>query len=576
MTVRFAAGEEIGLATRGTANPVREGPAFSARAHPPAALSWALLMLAGLLQACARDEVPVSRPATTANSAGRSTEPADLSPRVILADSSEPIVSPTARPTAPSSPTRSSFFPVGEPAAKQFHDLYAIKEPAPVALSREEAIARVLPWFLPEQAAHVQAVTFVSNWDFWVTIDRLAGETVDKGIDGMSIRTSQGHFGTELGGPSFVLAAVDVEAGPPRRPAPDLSLSPSWTSWSPGTPQARDSARRRLSYLFNATTGEYIGSPLLESAILDALRSKALAVVPPRPRPSPTATVDATATTAASLVTAVPTSPSGPGWPMGSCLPPDASPPEALLPDVVPAALADTLRWLPYVEGASWSYEWTIERSGVQWVRGNKRETVQGRWRIAPDAMLVRLAKASTLTLPALDEGGDGPLFSPEARAGTDWVVVMPGGSFALGSCKDAAPTLTERRAFLDASGMDSRDWPGGSREHEMLLAWNLVIRLEGIGGRRDLFPLAVGEETGLYEDGEADSPQVWQGTRGPIEGCRAFQTFGWRIESHAVFCPEVGLIALVDQSPASQGMFWLAGSDALVSYRFPSWHVIP
>ena len=92
-----------------------------------------------------------------------------------------------------------------------------------------------------------------------------------------------------------------------------------------------------------------------------------------------------------------PTSPVVPGLPARLCLPSDAEP--VLLSSMeVPALLAETTRWLPFVEGASWTYELTRSHNEAQWTRGQKRVQVEKRWRLAEDAMLVRLSEAITRT----------------------------------------------------------------------------------------------------------------------------------------------------------------------------------
>jgi hypothetical protein len=74
-------------------------------------------------------------------------------------------------------------------------------------------------------------------------------------------------------------------------------------------------------------------------------------------------------------------------------LPSDATTLRPLAAGEVPAALADAVRAVPYVNGARWEYRfprsfWVV--GDVRWTRHVITRTIDAAWQIAPDAMLVR------------------------------------------------------------------------------------------------------------------------------------------------------------------------------------------
>lgn len=451
-----------------------------------------------------------------------------------------PATTPTRAPTATNTPI--SLLPA---------------EPAPVVLSREEAAARALAWFLPEQAAKVVAVTYVSNVDFWEVVDRLGGDEVMRGEPGTAILTSTDRIQNSGASANDVLALVEVEAGPPRRLAPDFSYAPTWTNlpWDEG---ARESDRRRISYLFNATTGASLGSPYVGSGNLEgsrrpvwrALQARSIQVTVHIPSTSPLKSAP-TATSTASA-SPVPTSQRIPGLPSSACLPDDAEP-IRLVPDLVPAPLAESIRWLPYVEGARWTYERTISYNEAQWTRGLKLVQVRERWRLAEDAMLVRLSDVMTTILPP-DASRWG--FGKDPERQDQWLILLPGASYEIEGCRDNEPhSLNRRRQQVAAADYYSNRWevlldPAARGDYQVPARWRA--------------------------DESQTLPSVWSLSTGLVRGCRNYglgaNPSKWEYKGY--MCPDVGWAADVESGCGS--WFCRDVTDMLVSYHIPRWRVIP
>lgn len=441
---------------------------------------------------------------------------------------------------------------------------YRPAEPAPVVLSREAAAARVLAWFLPEQAAKVVAVTYVSNVDFWEVVDRLGGDEVMRGEPGTAILTSTDRIENTADSANDVLALVEVEAGPPRRLAPDFSYAPTWMIL-PLDEGSREGDRRHISYLFNATTGASLGSPYvgsgdgtlrsdeLESSRLPvwrALQARPLQVAVHIPSTSPIKSEPTGTGTA--FASPVPTSHRIPGLPSIACLPDDAEP-IRLAPDVVPAPLAESIRWLPYVEGARWTYERTISYNEAQWTRGLKLVQIRERWRLAEDAMLVRLSDVMTTTLPP-DASRWGFGNDPERQ--DQWLILLPGASYEIEGCGDDEPhSLSRRRQQVAAADYYPSKWevlldPAARGDYQVPARWRA--------------------------DASQTLPSVWSLPTGLVRGCRNYglglNPSKWEYKGY--LCPDVGWVAEVESGCGS--WFCRDVTDMLTSYHIPPWHIIP
>lgn len=468
-----------------------------------------------------------------------------------------PLDTATTHGKAASTPTRT-------PTATNTPITHRPAEPAPVVLSREDAAVRALAWFLPEQAARVVAVTYVSNVDFWEVVDRLGGDEVMRGEPGTAILTSTDRIENTADSADDVLALVEVEAGPPRRLAPDFSYAPTWRIL-PLDQGSREGDRRHISYLFNATTGASLGSPYvgsgvgtlrsdeLESSRLHvwrALQARPLQVAVHIPSTSPIKSEPAGTGTA--IASPVPTSHRIPGLPSNACLPDDAEP-IRLAPDVVPAPLAESIRWLPYVEGARWTYERTISYNEAQWTRGLKLVQVRERWRLAEDAMLVRLSDVMTTTLPP-DASRWGFGNDPERQ--DQWLILLPGASYDIEGCRDNEPhSLNRRRQQVAAADYYPSKWevlldPSARGDYQVPARWRA--------------------------DESQTLPSVWSLPTGLAHGCR---NYGLGLNptkwfSDGYLCPDVGWAADVESGCGS--WFCRGVTDMLVSHHIPRWRVIP
>jgi len=287
-------------------------------------------------------------------------------------------------------------------------------------------------------------------------------------------------------------------------------------------------------------------------AVLAALRERPIRVAVGSPVPM-TATPTPTAwRTAAASWTPVPTSRSIPGLQGEACLPADATP-LRLAPDAVPAPLADTVRWLPYVEGASWTYERTVGFNEAQWTRGQRQETVLDRWRLAEDAMLIRLRTAMTVTPPAevgglglRDEGGE-----PSDR----WLVVLPGG--------------THEGCSVPLQGL--RDVLGGGdfiERYDRRIWWDFLLE-----------PRALGDDWAASDwriEAAQNLPTAWSLPVGQFHGCRRYRlpAHDHKLARSGYLCPDLGWIATAN---AQYGMwFCMTDSEVLTRYHIPRWHTIP
>ena len=442
-------------------------------------------------------------------------------------------------------------------------------EPAPVFLSREEAAARALAWFLPEQAARVVAVTYVSNVDFWEVVDPLGGKVAMRGaVSG--VVTSMDWFFNSVALTKDILALVEVEAGPPKRLAPDFSYEPTWTSlpWYEGP---RVGGRRHISYLFNATSGASLGSPYVgdgfhgddpggkRRAVFSALQARPIRVVVATAVRSKASTYEESGD-ATDTPTPDATSPVIPGLPAYLCLPPDSEP-VRLPPDVVPAPLAETIRWLPYVQGARWTFERTYSYNDAHWTRGLRLEQVEDRWRLAQDAMLVRLRVAITETVPLdaseLLEHNEGKL--PR----DDWLVLLPSASYPVEECIAGPLSLRERRERIAASTFEmEQPW-----RHE----WEVLLEPKAIGDNSVRARWRADESQTL--------PSTWSLPPGLNNGCRIYglglKATNW--ESKGFLCPDVGWAAEVNAACGGGGwQICTEHTDMLISYHIPRWRVIP
>lgn len=457
-------------------------------------------------------------------------------------------VAPTQRPTPTPSPSPTPTAITHRPA-----------EPAPVVLGRAAIEGTTLSWFTPEQAARVVAVTYVSNVDFWEVVDALGGKAVMRG-ESTAIFTSIDRFKNSSKVAEDVLAMAEVDAGPPRRLAADDSYRPSWTAAlrGHGVPLA---GRRRITYLFNASTGVSLGSPSLGD-VLDSfgadpgVKSRTvLATLHERPiqvvvitAPPPTRDPDHVGDMIRPAPSPLPTSATIPDLRGGLCLPDDARP-TRLPPDAVPAALAETVRWLPYVEGATWTYELTRSRMEVEWLRSHRRVTVADRWRLAEDAMLVHLRAEHDRPLP------QGP-FDDETTPHR-WIILLPGASYEVRGC---GGNLAQRRKSLaTADQVPGLDWVD---------AWDLLVE-----------PRAKGSDSEVSEwraETIQDAPAIWPSPVGPVQGCRLYglPTRDANRARRAYLCPDVGWLAIAKEG--SWGSQFATESAVLVDYHIPRWRVIP
>lgn len=375
------------------------------------------------------------RPAPTATSTPIWTASASPSPSLTPRSSETHIRSPI--PTANTTPA-----PVTRRPA----------EPVPVVLGREEVKRRTLARFLPEQEAIVVDITYVYGVDFCAFLNSHGGTQLEPGsIPGLLAIASTDYLAISCDEVGAVVAMVAVEAGPPQVLGPDLSYGPNWKT-VPGWDGPPEDGRRRITYLYDATSGMSFGSPFLGDNRLPhgedpgGRRARAFAKLGEHPLRI------AVVTAAPSLETPLPGTASGvttpspgptskviPGMPGHRCLPPDAVP-KRLLPDAVPVQLLETVRWLPYIEGAWWTYETTQNMGRARWSRSNRRVAVAERWRLADDAMLVHFHPTAR---PSVDTGL--AINEPD-----EWTVLLPGAAFPVDSCKAGAQTLSQQRSVHD------------------------------------------------------------------------------------------------------------------------------
>lgn len=234
-----------------------------------------------------------------------------------------------------------------------------------------------------------------------------------------------------------------------------------------------------------------------------------------------------------------------PDLPADLCLPPDAQAPTHLAPDAIPSALADTIRWLPYVDGARWTYECTQSLNLATWERGLKRVSIQGRWRLAKDAMLVQLRV-------------EAPAEAIELFERAEWTIVIPGGSFPVATCREGATTLQQQRAVL--------------RALDLPLVQSVANPWES---------LQLAARDGMDKQGHHWSldgvkhplPSRWRTPAGVFQGCKTLvsELMG---NGRSHLCPGVGWMGGTHFSMA--GGLGLRRVEMLVDYDIPRWRVIP
>lgn len=477
--------------------------------------------------------------------------------------------SPTLVPSETPSPTRTVLAPRTRtsrpPTITPTPIARRPAEPAPVVLSRAEAEARTLAWFLPEQVALVVAVTYVSMVDFWEVVDRLGGDEVMRFESGTGLLTATDRIGNTAASADEVIALVEVEAAPPRRLAPDFSYAPSWTTlpWDDGS---REGGRRRIAYLFNATTGTSLGSPYLgddyslhgddpggkRRTVLAALRDRPIRVAVVSPAPTTATSTPTDNRTQVPTATPMPTSQFIPGLWSEACLPQGAQP-VRLPPDAVPAPLAETVRWLPYVEGATWTYERTVGFNEAQWTRGRRQDTVEDRWRLAEDAMLVHQRTAMTVT--KLAEVGGLTLKDEDGEQRDRWLILLPGASYE--GCSVPLERLRDSLARGDFT--ESSDW---------WMWWDFLLE-----------PRALDDDWAATDwsiEATQDLPTAWSLLVGQFHGCRRYglPAHDYKLERKGYLCPNLGWIA---QAEASCGQwFCITDAEVLTSYHIPRWHTVP